>query len=107
VLDFERRQRLEIPGDLGIGNLNAFEDKSITGIVQNPGAIGAAAVRLVIDKLNRNDRGVPALRQTIPDARTLARGSDAGVRGGRRLVARPAGVRCRAQPWSSPCGMGA
>ena len=37
----------------------------ITGIVQNPGAIGAAAVRLVIDKLNRNDRGVPALRQTI------------------------------------------
>ena len=29
------------------------------------GGTGAAAVRLVIDKLNRNDRGVPALRQTI------------------------------------------
>ena len=41
-------------------------------------ASGAAAVRLVIDKLNRNDRGVPALRQTIlmpghwHEGRTLA-----------------------------------
>ena len=42
------------------------------------GGTGAAAVRLVIDKLNRNDRGVPALRQTIlmpghwHEGRTLA-----------------------------------
>jgi LacI family transcriptional regulator/LacI family fructose operon transcriptional repressor len=78
VLDFVRQQRLVIPGDLGIINLNAFEDESVTGIIQNTGAIGAAAVRLVIDKLNRNDRGVPPLRQTIlmpghwHEGRTLA-----------------------------------
>ena len=92
MLDFERRQRLEIPGDLGIGNLNAFEDESVTGIVQNPGAIGAAAVWLVIDKLNRNDRGVPALRQTIlmpghwHEGRTLAPLTRDGRRLGRRLA---------------------
>jgi LacI family transcriptional regulator/LacI family fructose operon transcriptional repressor len=92
VLDFARQQRLGIPGDLGLINLNAFEDESVGGIVQNPGAIGAAAVRLVIDKLNRNDRGVPALRQTIlipghwHEGRTLAPLTRAGMRLGRRLA---------------------
>ena len=35
------------------------------GGVQAMEAPARPAVRLVIDKLNRNDRGVPALRQTI------------------------------------------
>lgn len=78
VLDFARNQRLVVPRDLGLINLNAFEDEPVTGSIQNTGAIGGTAVRLVIDKLNRNDRGVPALRQTIlvpgrwHEGRTLA-----------------------------------
>jgi len=56
---------LVIGRDLGLANINAMPEQSITGVQQAWDAIGAIAVQLVIDKINRNDRGVPAMQRTI------------------------------------------
>ena len=48
-----------------LGNSLKASVSSFYGRRPSDGGTGAATVRLVIDKLNRNDRGVPALRQTI------------------------------------------
>lgn len=51
--------------DVGLLNINAIPDHTITGVQQEWNAIGAIAVQLVIDKINRNDRGAPHLFRTI------------------------------------------
>lgn len=57
------------------------------GIYQDPFTIGATAARLVIEKIGRNDRGVPALRQTILTSGRWVEGSSLG------LTVKPAGGR--------------
>jgi LacI family transcriptional regulator/LacI family fructose operon transcriptional repressor len=46
-------------------NLNVKAGMPFPGIDQNSRELGATAARMVIDKLNRNDRGVPSVRQTV------------------------------------------
>ena len=54
------------PGvDLLVLNVNAAVEGAVAGIYQDPFTIGATAARLVIEKIGRNDRGVPAIRQTV------------------------------------------
>jgi LacI family transcriptional regulator/LacI family fructose operon transcriptional repressor len=65
-----KARRLRVGSDVQLINVNVLAGERISGIIQHHAAIGAAAVRLVIDKLNRNDRGIPAVRYT-----TLAPGS--------------------------------
>lgn len=55
----------EIPGDIGLVNLNADPSSDYSGICQDAPAIGAAAVRLLIEKLNNNERGIPSSRTTL------------------------------------------
>jgi len=59
----------------------------VGGIYQDPFTIGATAARLVIEKIGRNDRGVPALRQTILTSGRWVEGSSLG------LTVKPAGGR--------------
>jgi DNA-binding LacI/PurR family transcriptional regulator len=54
------------PGaEIGLVNLNARPDQPFSGIQQEWDAIGSIAVQLLIDKINRNDRGAPSLFRTI------------------------------------------
>jgi LacI family transcriptional regulator/LacI family fructose operon transcriptional repressor len=55
-----------VPDQVGLVNLNLNpEMQHYSGVYQDAPAIGAMAVRLVIDKLNHNDYGVPATRMTV------------------------------------------
>lgn len=45
-------------------NINSL-DPDISGIAQNNTFMGATAARLLIDKMNRNDRGIPTTAQTV------------------------------------------
>jgi LacI family transcriptional regulator/LacI family fructose operon transcriptional repressor len=56
---------IAIGGDLGLANVNALPDQTISGVRQAWDAIGAIGAQLLIDKINRNDRGAPALYRTI------------------------------------------
>jgi DNA-binding LacI/PurR family transcriptional regulator len=61
-----RARSMRAPRDVGLVNLNVFPAvQSHTGICQDAPAIGALAARLVIDKMNQNERGVPASRFTL------------------------------------------
>ncbi|WP_232766641.1 LacI family DNA-binding transcriptional regulator [Geminisphaera colitermitum] len=60
-----RSESVEVPGKVSLININCMPTDRISGIEQNNTGIGANAVRMVIDKLNRNDLGIPALRQTV------------------------------------------
>jgi LacI family transcriptional regulator/LacI family fructose operon transcriptional repressor len=54
------------PGvDLRVVNVNAALDGPVAGVYQDPFTIGATAARMVIEKIGRNDRGIPTVRQTI------------------------------------------
>ena len=54
------------PGiDVHVINVNAGADGPVSGIYQDPFTIGAIAARMVIEKIGRNDRGIPANRQTV------------------------------------------
>lgn len=56
---------LKVPGDLALLSLNVLGTSRFSGIDQDFTTIGATATRMVIDKLMRNDRGIPAVRQTV------------------------------------------
>ncbi|WP_043586994.1 LacI family DNA-binding transcriptional regulator [Geminisphaera colitermitum] len=61
-----RKSKLRVPRDIGLVNLNVNPDiQPHAGICQDAPAIGAMATRLVIDKMNQNERGIPASRVTI------------------------------------------
>lgn len=53
------------PGqDIGLINVNALRRDGVSGIVQDSAALGARAARLILEKLNLNERGLPRIRQT-------------------------------------------
>ena len=63
---FFKRRSLHVPRKLGLVNLNTFPDhQPYSGICQNSPAIGAAAARIVIEKMNHNEYGIPESRVTI------------------------------------------
>ncbi|MEO7412107.1 MAG: LacI family DNA-binding transcriptional regulator [Opitutaceae bacterium] len=51
--------------DVHLANVNTFQFGRIAGVAQNPRVIGAAAARMVVDKILNNDRGIPAVRLTV------------------------------------------
>jgi LacI family transcriptional regulator/LacI family fructose operon transcriptional repressor len=54
------------PGrDVHLINVNAAENGPISGVCQNPRVMGATAARLVIEKITRNERGIPEFPHTI------------------------------------------
>jgi LacI family transcriptional regulator/LacI family fructose operon transcriptional repressor len=65
LIDWCGARGLRVGTDLSIINVNAEAQSAIAGIYQDSFTIGATAARMVIEKIGRNDRGVPALRQTI------------------------------------------
>ncbi|MBE2215791.1 MAG: LacI family DNA-binding transcriptional regulator [Opitutaceae bacterium] len=66
---------LAVGRDLGFVNVNALPEQSISGVQQAWDSIGAIAAQLVIDKINRNDRGAPALYRTILTPGTWCEGT--------------------------------
>lgn len=46
-------------------NVNSIADSGVAGIYQDPVGIGATAARLAIEKIIRNEWGVPERRQTV------------------------------------------
>ena len=69
------RRGWRIGRDLRLVNVNAAAAGPFAGIYQDPFTIGATAARMVIEKIGRNARGVPALRQTILTAGRWVEGS--------------------------------
>ncbi|MFA6961642.1 MAG: LacI family DNA-binding transcriptional regulator [Opitutaceae bacterium] len=66
IEQYLRTEGIRIPTDVGVINLNVNPaTQPHSGVCQDAHAIGAQAARLVIEKLNHNDRGVPASRMTI------------------------------------------
>lgn len=66
IESFLASARLRVPQDIGLINLNVDPScQAHTGICLNTHAIGTMAARMVIEKLNRNERGIPASRMTI------------------------------------------
>ena len=58
--------KLRVPDQVGLVNLNVSPQRQhYSGVFQDAPAIGAMAARLVIEKLNHNDRGIPAERMTV------------------------------------------
>jgi DNA-binding LacI/PurR family transcriptional regulator len=57
--------RLQPQHDIGLVNLNTTQGGDVTGVFQNSAYIGTLAARLVMEKIARNDRGVPTIRQTV------------------------------------------
>lgn len=52
-------------GGFGLFNVNALRKDAGPGIYQDPFTIGATAARMAIEKIARNERGIPRLRTTI------------------------------------------
>ena len=50
--------------ELRLFNVNADPAGDIGGIFQDPFNLGAAATRLLIEKISHNERGIPTQRQT-------------------------------------------
>lgn len=51
--------------DLQLINVNAMLGSRQTGVFQDPFNIGAVAARMLIEKISRNESGIPAQRQTM------------------------------------------
>lgn len=65
ILAWCARRRLRPGDDLQLANVNAAADGPVSGIYQNPFAIGVMAARLVIERMLQNERGVPAVPYTV------------------------------------------
>lgn len=61
---FLRRRRIAFPDKISIANVNTLDERN-SGIGQDRRLIGMTAVQLVVDKIRRNDRGVPAKAVTV------------------------------------------
>lgn len=70
---------LRVPRDIGVLNLNTPSSGNQSGVSQDAPATGAAAARLLIEKLNHNERGITESRVTLLtegrwfEGKTLAR----------------------------------
>ena len=61
-----REMKLRVSDQVGLVNLNLLPmHQNYSGVCQDAPAIGAMAARLVIEKLNHNERGIPAARMTV------------------------------------------
>lgn len=62
VIELLERMRLQVPGDIGVAYLygTELEKKTMAGIDGNLEEVGAAAVELLAQKLQINERGIPA-----------------------------------------------
>jgi LacI family transcriptional regulator/LacI family fructose operon transcriptional repressor len=54
-----------VGGDLALFNVNADRKGPLPGIDQDPYTIGAIATRMLIEKILRNERGIPTRRRTL------------------------------------------
>lgn len=65
---------LEAPKDIGLANLNLVEDVSDwSGVTENHGAVGAAAVDLILSALSRNELGLnPEPRKILVPGRWVS-----------------------------------
>lgn len=58
-------QRTRIGRDLQLVNINTLEpNRVMSGIFQNPTNIGAKAMQMLVEKINSNEYGIPAVRHT-------------------------------------------
>ena len=61
-----REMKLRASDQVGLVNLNLFPShQNYSGVCQDAPAIGAMAARLAIEKLNHNERGIPAAQMTV------------------------------------------
>ncbi|XHR26699.1 MAG: LacI family DNA-binding transcriptional regulator [Chthoniobacteraceae bacterium] len=61
-----QKLNLRVPDQISLVNLNVSSLRpNDSGVCQDAPAIGGIAARLVIEKLNHNDRGIPASRLTV------------------------------------------
>ncbi len=61
-----REAGVRVPGEVGCGTIYWKEDRPfLSGYYQNHELMGAGAVDLVVEQLNRNERGVPAESLTL------------------------------------------
>lgn len=61
-----RKLKIRVPRDIGIINLNILDSNSqLSGISQDAAGMGVIATRLLIDKIYRNETGVPTSRVTV------------------------------------------
>ncbi|MFZ4597510.1 MAG: hypothetical protein ACOYNN_02605, partial [Terrimicrobiaceae bacterium] len=61
-----RQLKLQVSDQVGLVNLNLLPThQNYSGVCQDAPAIGAMAARLVIEKLNHNERGIPSARMTV------------------------------------------
>ena len=83
VHDWLRSLKIRVPDDIGYVHLNCY-DKSgrFAGIYQNGAAIGTAAADMVIAMINRNERGIPALPQSVLIEGTWVEGKTVRVQRG-------------------------
>jgi DNA-binding LacI/PurR family transcriptional regulator len=79
LIDWCHQRGLRLGRQLRVANVNAAADGPVGGIYQDPFTIGATAARLVIEKIGRNDRGIPGLRQTILTSGRWVEGASLGL----------------------------
>lgn len=88
---------LTIGRDLQLINVNS-RSEDMSGIFQDPYAIGLLAGRMVIEKINHNDRGIPESAHTVVipgnwrEGRTL-KSVPLGMAAGSKTVARRTGIK--------------
>jgi DNA-binding LacI/PurR family transcriptional regulator len=75
ILAWCARRRLRPGADLQLANVNAAADGPVSGVYQDPFAIGVLAARLVIERLVQNERGVPTLPHTLLTRGTWVEGA--------------------------------
>lgn len=63
VLDWLRDAGLSVPGDVGLAFLSVPDgDEVLSGLSENPRAIGSKAVEFLVDMIHRSERGVPSMQ---------------------------------------------
>ena len=66
VLDWLRAAGLEAPRDVGLACLSIPDDApELSGLSENPRAIGARAAEFLVDMIHRSERGVPAMQTCL------------------------------------------
>lgn len=65
-LDWLRAAGVEVPGQIAFSTLSWEESRpEVSGMRKDLIAVGAAGIDLVVNQLNRNERGLPARPQTV------------------------------------------
>lgn len=64
VISWCAARKVTLGRELQLVNVNANPSDPISGVVQNHFVIGSTATWMVVDKINRGDRGIPAVRHT-------------------------------------------